>query len=278
MAKKYIKQIDNQNFVFPNKDLAEYDVEIIHDINDNSVSGTINSFTPTSITSTGITISINWTWNKNNAEPYITQANFLHLISFHAMVPQKLYYKPWQLMTFRGTSTLTTTTRTESTSLTIRPLNFGLTSFTNGTYYFEFRFIGKRAIYPICTSLIVNSITTPTPTPTTVPPTATPTPVPPTATPTPTPGGPTFTPTPTTTAPTPTPTCVTTTYYELSECSPGTGYAFTTILPNLGTGQRYILPFPTETYYTYTGSNLTQCDVPPGYNGSIQKTNILNCP
>jgi len=80
----------------------------------------------------------------------------------------------------------------------------------------------------------------------------------------------------TTTSTTTTTTCATTTYYELSECSPGVGYAFTTIFPNLGTGQRYVLPFP-ETFYTYTGSTLVQCDVPPTYNGSIQKTTFMGC-
>jgi hypothetical protein len=81
-----------------------------------------------------------------------------------------------------------------------------------------------------------------------------------------------------TTSTTTTTTCAPTTYYELSECSPGVGYAFTTIVPDLGTGQRYVLPFPVETFYTYTGSSISQCDVPPGYNGSIQKTTFLNCP
>lgn len=82
----------------------------------------------------------------------------------------------------------------------------------------------------------------------------------------------------TTTSTTTTTTCAPTTYYELSECAPGVGYAFTTIFPDLGTGQRYVLPFPVETFYTYTGSSISQCDVPPGYNGSIQKTTLLNCP
>jgi hypothetical protein len=268
MAKKYIKQIDNQNFVFPNKDLAEYDVEIVHDINDNSVSGTINTFTGTSITTSGITFSINYTWNKNGAEPFINQNGFLNLISIHAMVPQKLYYKPWQLIANRTTSNITGTTVTATTTFQIIPSLFGLSSFTNGTYYFEVRFIGKRAIYPVCYTYTVSTLTTPTPTPSPVPPTATPTSVPPTATPTPTPGGPTPTPTP----------CATSTYYELSECSPGTGLAYTLIVPNLGIGQRYVLPYPTETYYTYTGSSLVQCNVPPTYNGSIQKTTLTGCP
>ena len=269
MAKKYIKQIDNQNFVYPNKDLAEYDVEIIHDLNENSVDGTITNFTGTSITSTGMTFTYTYTKNINGAEYFLRDSatGFTSFYSLHAMVPNKIYYKPWQVVQFL-TSSNTGSTVTGSTSVTIRPVDFGLASFSNGTYYFEFRFIGKRAVYPVAITYTVNTLTTPTPTPTTVPPTATPTPVPPTATPTPTPGGPTPTPTP----------CATSTYYELSECSPGTGYAYTLIVPNLGVGHRYVLPYPTETYYTYTGSSVVQCNPPAGYNGSIQKTTLTGCP
>jgi len=68
-----------------------------------------------------------------------------------------------------------------------------------------------------------------------------------------------------------------TTYYELSECSPGTGYAYTTIVPG-SVGRRYVLPYPTEKFYTYTGATLTQSTVPPGYNGSIQITSFYSCP
>ena len=269
MAKKYIKQIDNQNFVFPNKDLAEYDVEIIHDLNENSVSGTITNFTGTSITTTGLTFTYTYTKNINGAEYFLRDSSTgsTSFYSVHVMVPNKIYYKPWQVVQFL-TSSNTGSTVTGSTSVTIRPADFGLASFSNGTYYFEFRFIGKRAVYPVAITYTVTTLATPTPTPSpTV--TSTPSPTPTiTSTPTPTPGGPTFTPTP----------CTTVTYYELSECSPGTGYAYTTILPNLGVGQRYVLPYPTETYYTYTGASLVQCNVPPAYNGSIQKTTLTGCP
>jgi hypothetical protein len=79
---------------------------------------------------------------------------------------------------------------------------------------------------------------------------------------------------------TPTPTitpspCLT--YYELAECSPGVGYAFTLIVPDLGVNQRYVLPSP-ETFYLYTGANSVQCTPPAGYNASIQKTTFTNCP
>jgi hypothetical protein len=68
-----------------------------------------------------------------------------------------------------------------------------------------------------------------------------------------------------------------TTYYELSECSPGTGYAYTTINPG-SVGRRFVLPYPTEKFYTYTGATLVQSSPPPLYNGSIQITSFYSCP
>jgi len=68
-----------------------------------------------------------------------------------------------------------------------------------------------------------------------------------------------------------------TTYYELSECSPGVGIAYTTIVPG-SVGRRYVLPFPTTTFYTFTGATLTQSTPPPAYNGSIQITAFYSCP
>lgn len=57
------------------------------------------------------------------------------------------------------------------------------------------------------------------------------------------------------------------TYYQLNNCSGGAA-AWTRISPTLGTGQRYILPSSTPTYYTYNG--VSQTTLPAGYNGSIQ--------
>jgi hypothetical protein len=98
-------------------------------------------------------------------------------------------------------------------TFTITPAMFGLASFINGVYYFDFRFIAEKCVYKICTSLSL-SVVTPTPTPT-ITTTATPTPTPglsPSPTPTITS---TATPTPTVTAtagltPSPTPTITTT--------------------------------------------------------------------
>jgi hypothetical protein len=68
-----------------------------------------------------------------------------------------------------------------------------------------------------------------------------------------------------------------TTYYELSECSPGVGIAYTTIVPG-AVGRRYVLPSMTPIFYTFTGATLIQTTVPPGYNGSIQITSFYSCP
>lgn len=198
MGRKYIRQIINQNFVYPNNEVPEYDLEIVHDINDNSVSGTVTNFSAVTATTTGITFSYDYTWSKNGAEPFISPygVGVLNLVSLHMMTPSQSYYKPWRCINVQSTilTTITTSSGTVNTGV-ITPAMLGVNTFVNGTYYFEFRFIGHRAIYPICAQLSISPtpVVTPTPTPTPTPggPTPTPTPVTPTptATPTPTPNG-----------------------------------------------------------------------------------------
>jgi len=184
MSRKYISQRISQNFVYPNNEVSEYDLDIVHDLNNNSVSGTVNSFSATTFNSTGITISYNCTWNKNNADPYINGAGQLNLFSVHMMASGQNYYKPFRMVTFVSDANTSLTTSIKSGTFTVTPAMMGLASFSGGTYNFEVRFIGKRAVYPVCVTLSINA-PTPTPTPT---PTATSTPTPtPTSTPTPTP-------------------------------------------------------------------------------------------
>ena len=188
MSRKYISQVLSQNFVYPNNKVSEYDNEIVHDINNNSVSGIVNSFSATTFNSTGLTISYNCTWNRNGAEPYIGGNGLLNLFSVHMLAQGQNYYKPYR-MVFYSTNNLTTVdTATKVGTFTVTPAMMGLASFSSGTYYFEVRFIGKRAVYPVCVNLSL-APPTPTPTPTVTPtPTATPTPTPtPTVTVTPTP-------------------------------------------------------------------------------------------
>ena len=184
MGRKYIKQIINENFIYPNDNVSEYDIEIVQDINNNCVSGTVSNFSATTVASTGITFSYGTTWALNGAEPFIRNSNALAIYSIHCIAPGQSYYKPWRLVQSRSNTPITATTYSETgATFTITPSQIGLTRFTNGVYYFEFRMIGHRCIFPICANLTISSIPTPTPTPS---PTATP--VPPTPTPTATSG------------------------------------------------------------------------------------------
>ena len=202
MSKKFIPQVDNLNFVYPNNDLAEYYVDIIQNINDNSVSGSVTTFSATTVTSTGITFTINLNWVKNSADVFINNRGYLEILSIHMMAAGQSYYKPWRMVYNYDNFTTGDTTANIAGTFTVTPSQVGLTSFTNGTYNFEVRFIGLKAIYAIPRTITVSSLSTPTPTPSPTP-TLTPTPSPTaTSTPTPTPGGPTPTPTPT---PSPTP-------------------------------------------------------------------------
>jgi hypothetical protein len=200
MSRKYVGQINSKNFVYPNQNLAEYDVEIIHDINDNCVSGTITGLTVSSSSTTGITFTHNGTFLMNGAQPFITtfsSPNYtLQYLSVHCQVPNQTYMNTWKLVDVLSATTSTPLTYTGNTItgnvITILPSMFGLSVFTTGTYYLEFRFIGQNCISKVCSSVdisIVAATPTPTPTPT---PTATsgltPTPTP-TGTPTPTPTG-----------------------------------------------------------------------------------------
>jgi hypothetical protein len=188
--RKYIKQIDSKNFVYPNNTVPEYDVEIIHDINNNSVSGTVTNFSATTVSYTGITVQFDYTWSLNGAEPFISQASEVNLFSVHAMEPSRTYFKPWRLIDFESSSNTALTSTGSTFSFTMLPSQFEIAGFTNGTYVIDVRMIGHRSIFPICASFVVSTITPPTPTPTPTP-TVTPTHSTPTPTPTPsaTPGG-----------------------------------------------------------------------------------------
>jgi len=203
MSRKYISQVNNENFVFPNYKISEYDIDINHDLKENSVSGYTSGFTAT-ITGGSINVSFYYNWLLNGAEPYINTEGDLAILSVHMMTNTNKYYRPWICVYHLDDNTTTLTGLTGTASFTVTPQMVNQGSFTQGTYYFEIRFIGHRAIFPVSQPVsIIPPTSTPTPTPTLTP---TPTPTP-TGTPTPTPGGPTDTPTPTpTVTPTPTPT------------------------------------------------------------------------
>ena len=184
MSNKYIGQINNQNFIYPNNDLPEYDIDIIHNINDYSVSGTVTNFVVSGVTTTGLTINFDLTWSLNNAERFLRNNGNTSIFSLHMLAAGQDYFKPWRIVSSQSQTGSTITTYSGHTAFGVAPSSLGLTSFTNGTYYFEFRLVGANAIYPICQSYTVSTLPTPTPTPTVTP---TPTPISPTATPTPTP-------------------------------------------------------------------------------------------
>jgi hypothetical protein len=151
---RYIPQIDNQNFVYPNYDLAEYDVDIIHVPNDNSVTGVVTTFSATTVSSTGITLTTTNTWTRNGAEVFIRNSGNLSIYTLHAMASSQNYYKPWRTIDSFSTITTGSTTFTLTNRLiNFTPSQLGLTTFVTGTYYFEFRFIGATGIFPVCQTL-----------------------------------------------------------------------------------------------------------------------------
>lgn len=153
MSNKYISQINNTNFVYPNYDLAEYDVEIVHNINNYSVSGYVTSFSAVTVSSSNITINYNMTWIKNNAEIFLRQNGNINFISIHGIAASKIYYKPFLVVSSISSPNTGQTTQTFNGSFSMAPVQFGLSSFVTGPYYFEIRFIGGNSIYPICQTL-----------------------------------------------------------------------------------------------------------------------------
>ena len=150
----YKPQIENQNFVYPNFDLAEYDVDIIHVPNDNSVSGVVTTFSATTVSSSSITVRTTNTWSRNGAEGFIRNSGALQIYTLHVMAAGQDYYKPWRLIGSQSTLTTGSTTFTSTNrDATFTPADLGLTTFVSGNYYFEFRFVGATGIFPVCRTL-----------------------------------------------------------------------------------------------------------------------------
>ena len=158
MSRKYIRQIINRDFVYPNNEVSEYDVEIVQNLNSNSVSGTVTNFTATTVTTTGMTFTHNYSWASNGAETWIRNSNTQGILSVHAMVPNQLYYKPWRVVDTISQFSPFTSIFGGSNTITITPSQFGLTTFVNGTYYFEIRFIGHLSVYPICVQYNITTL------------------------------------------------------------------------------------------------------------------------
>ena len=157
MGNKYITQINNTNFVYPNYDLAEYDVELIQNINDFSISGSVTNFVVSGTArTTGITFTHDWTWARNSADVFISSSGDIHLLSVHMLAAGQTYYKPWRCVDIITSGTTGSSTYSGSNTITVTPAMMGLAAFTSGTYYFEIRMIGLKSIYPICQTISVS--------------------------------------------------------------------------------------------------------------------------
>jgi hypothetical protein len=179
MSKKYITDVINNNFVYPNNTQYELGQEIVQNINQNQNTGTVQSFTA-SASGSNLSISYELFINLNNVEQFKTVTNQTGMYSIHMMAPGEISFKPWKLIESFATTNPPQTGVT-SGSETITPEFVGLTYFPNGVYYFEIRFISQNSIYPVTISRTITGFpATPTPTPT---PSPTPTPTP-TVTPT----------------------------------------------------------------------------------------------
>jgi hypothetical protein len=153
---KYIPQLNETNFVYPNFEISEYDVDIIHNINNNSITGTVTNFIVSGTArTTGITFTHDWTWSKNGAEPFISSSSNIHLLSVHMIAAGQTYYKPWRCVDLVSSGTTGSSTYSGSNTVTVTPSMMGLTTFSSGTYYFEIRMIGLKSIYAICQTLSI---------------------------------------------------------------------------------------------------------------------------
>jgi hypothetical protein len=213
MKQKYIKQVDSQNFLYPNNTLAEYDVNIIHDLIEGTVTGTTTEPVLT-FSGSNINVSVDYTWDLNGAEPFYNNQGALNLINVYFQTPDRQYFGNWVNVFVLETFALNTTSTGGTMNFTITPAMMAQTSFSSsGNYSITFQCISRRTIYPM-PWLIPLTLPTPTPTPTI---TTTPTVTPTSATPTPTP-----TVTTTSATPTPTPTItssasVSYAYYEVTK-------------------------------------------------------------
>ena len=155
MSYKYIPQLNETNFVYPNYEISEYDVDILHTLNNNSVTGTVTNFVVSGTArTTGITFTHNFTWSKNNADVFINSSEQLNVFSVHMLAANQTYYKPWRLVD-RAVSSASATSLSGSNTITVTPSMMGIASFSSGNYYFEIRMIGLKSVYPICQTISV---------------------------------------------------------------------------------------------------------------------------
>jgi len=162
MSKRYIPQTPNNDFVYPNNDKVEYDETILHEINNNVVSGTISNLA-LSYTGPNLVLDYDFVWNQNGAEVWVRESGLRTLLSVHMLAPGQDYFKPWKIIDSLATSSTTSPFGTSVTRV-IAPSYFGLSSWPSGEYVFEFRFVGLKENYVLCETATLAAPPTPTPT------------------------------------------------------------------------------------------------------------------
>lgn len=162
MGRKYITNQQDINYVYPNNVINQYDVEIVHDVNNNCVTGTVTNFSAVTYTTTGMTFSFDYTWNLNGAERMLNYLNTQTMVwSLHGMhtptnaygTPQG-YFNPWRIVSYGWTNTTNTSVSGTHTTI-LTPAELGMSTFpASGTSYeFEIRMISRNCILPICKTL-----------------------------------------------------------------------------------------------------------------------------
>lgn len=163
--RKYIPQATYENFVYPNNNKAQYDVNnIVQNINSNIVSGTVTNFVAT-LVGGQLQVDFNYTWSKNGAEVFINQAGGINTVSVHVMPPNVRYFKPWRCVD-NITAISGSTNASGVFSDTYSASLLGVPSLSAGVYYFEIRMIGALENYIITQQYTVAPPTSPSPTPT----------------------------------------------------------------------------------------------------------------
>jgi hypothetical protein len=160
MGRKYITNQQDINYVYPNNVINQYDVEIVHDINNNCVTGTVTNFSGSSFSATGLTVTFNYTWNLNGAERMLNISDTQTIImSVHAMNTSNNIYgtsqgylSPWRMVYFTSIPNVNDTTASGSINLSLTPAAFGLATFPtpHTGFEFEIRMISRNCVLPIC--------------------------------------------------------------------------------------------------------------------------------
>jgi hypothetical protein len=163
MGRQYITNQQDINYIYPNNVINQYDAEIVHDINNNCVTGTVTNFAGSSFSATGLTITFDYTWNLNGAERMLNAANSQTMVlSLHGMNTSNNiygtsqgYFNPWRML-FHVTGTTTTNTQSGSVNTgVLTPAMFGLATFPtpNTGFEFEIRMISRNCVLPICQTI-----------------------------------------------------------------------------------------------------------------------------